>query len=80
MTKVNSIRTVAITVAASVILFAAVVATTLALRAQTTGAYPLPPAHPPEAQRTEDEARKVAERNRAERERQRKTSGTPGRT
>jgi len=77
MKKANSIRTVTITVAACVVLFAAIVATTLALRAQTTGAYPLPPAHPPETQRTEEEARKVAERNRAERDRQRKASGTP---
>ena len=70
-------RTVATTIAACVIVFGGFVATTMTFRAQTTGAYPLPPAHPPEAQRTEDEARKVAERNRAERDRQLKASGTP---
>src|SRR5262245_28320119 len=61
----------------SVVLFAGFVATAMALRGQTTGAYPLPPPHPPEAQRTEEEARKVAERNRTEREKQRKETGTP---
>jgi hypothetical protein len=71
------IRPLATTIGASVLLFAGFVATTMALREQTTGAYPLPPPHPPEAQRTEDEARKVAERNRAEREKQRKETGTP---
>src|SRR5262245_59511199 len=70
-------RTLIATIAPSVLLFAGFVGTTMALRGQTTGAYPLPPAHPPEAQRTEDEARKVAERNRAERERKRKETGTP---
>lgn len=44
---------------------------------QTTGAYPLPPPQPQAQQRTEDEARRVAERNRAERERQRMVTGTP---
>jgi hypothetical protein len=44
---------------------------------QTTGAYPLPPVQPQQEQRTEAEARRVAERNRAERERQRVASGTP---
>jgi len=43
---------------------------------QTTGVYPLPPAQPQQGQRTEAEARRVAERNRAERERQRR-AGTP---
>jgi hypothetical protein len=47
------------------------------LRAQTTGAYPLPPPQPQEGQRTEAEARRVAERNRAEREKRRATSGAP---
>ena len=70
-------RTVVTTIAACVIVFGGFVATTMTFRAQTTGAYPLPPAHPPEAQRTEDEARKVAERNRAERDRQLKATGTP---
>jgi len=51
---------------------------TLAMFAgQTTGAYPLAPPQPPQQQRTEAEARRVAERNRAERERKRLDSGTP---
>ena len=44
---------------------------------QTTGPYPLAPPQPPQEQRTEAEARRVAERNRAERERQRLSTGTP---
>jgi len=49
----------------------------LGLAFQTTGPYPLAPPHPPEAQRTEDEARRVAERNRAEREKKRQETGAP---
>lgn len=47
------------------------------MRNQTTGAYPLPPQQPSAEQRTEAEARRVAERNRAERARQRIATGTP---
>ena len=36
----------------------------MSVAAQTTGAYPLPPPHPPEQQRTEAEARRVADRAR----------------
>ncbi len=49
----------------------------MSVAAQTTGAYPLPPPHPPEQQRTEAEARRVAERNRTEREARRKATGAP---
>jgi hypothetical protein len=44
---------------------------------QTAGPYPLAPPQPPPEQRTEAEGRRVAERNRAERERQRLSTGTP---
>jgi hypothetical protein len=49
----------------------------MSVAAQTTGAYPLAPPHPPEQQRTEAEARRVAERNRTEREARRKATGAP---
>ncbi|MBI4474157.1 MAG: hypothetical protein HY646_15915, partial [Acidobacteria bacterium] len=53
------------------------VAVLTTIASQTTGAYPLPPPQPPLEQRTEAEARRVAEGNRADRERRRVADSAP---